>query len=93
MAEERSRRGLNPNARTFVPNPNAPSFTPGQRFIYMEPPPIHPQGPIPNFQRPYQPLFHLYNQYSVMPQQQFIIPPVNNHLPPYNLEPQKSGIF
>ncbi|VDN51172.1 unnamed protein product [Dracunculus medinensis] len=65
MAEERSRRGLNPNARTFVPNPNAPSFTPGQRFIYMEPPPIHPQGPIPNFQRPYQPLFHLYNQYSI----------------------------
>lgn len=45
MADERSRRGLNPNAQAFVPNPGARPFIPGQPYIF--PPPIYGQPPPP----------------------------------------------
>lgn len=59
MADERSRRGLNPNAQAFVPNPAARPFIPGQPYV------LAPTAPMYNHPPP-QP-FPLYQQYSHPP--------------------------
>lgn len=42
MADERSRRGLNPNAQAFVPNPAARPFVPRQPYAFTsQPPPVY----------------------------------------------------
>uniref|UniRef100_A0A915Q305 Tr-type G domain-containing protein n=1 Tax=Setaria digitata TaxID=48799 RepID=A0A915Q305_9BILA len=46
MADERSRRGLNPNAQIFVPNPSARPFIPGQPYVFTtQPEPVYRQPP------------------------------------------------
>lgn len=59
MADERSRRGQNPNAQAFIPNPAARPFIPGQPYIftaqrppvYHHPPPSVTQGAYPVYQQ------------------------------------------
>uniref|UniRef100_A0A8R1TMC4 Tr-type G domain-containing protein n=1 Tax=Onchocerca volvulus TaxID=6282 RepID=A0A8R1TMC4_ONCVO len=59
MTDERSRRGLNPNAHTFIPNPAARPFIPGQPYVftsqlppmYHHPPPPIAQGTYPTYQQ------------------------------------------
>ncbi|KAL3986192.1 Elongation factor Tu GTP binding domain family protein [Acanthocheilonema viteae] len=46
MADERSRRGLNPNAQTFIPNPAARPFIPGQPYLFtVQPPSVYHHPP------------------------------------------------
>lgn len=46
MADERSRRGLNPNAQAFTPNPAARPFIPGQPYVFTaQPPPLYHHPP------------------------------------------------
>lgn len=57
MEDERSRRGLNPNAQAFVPNVNARPFIPGQQYVFSNPSHIYGRPPPP---------FPIYQQYSHM---------------------------
>ncbi|VDO10491.1 unnamed protein product, partial [Brugia timori] len=60
MADERSRRGLNPNAQTFIPNPAARPFVPGQPYVFTtQPPPMYHHLPPPVVQGNYP----VYQQY------------------------------
>ncbi|VDN22513.1 unnamed protein product [Gongylonema pulchrum] len=59
--EERSRRGLNPNAQAFVPNPEARPFIPGQPYIFAAPQPAFSHPP-PATAQP----FPMYQQYVHM---------------------------
>lgn len=62
MTDERSRRGLNPNAQTFIPNPSARPFIPGQPYVFTaQPPPIY-QHPPPSVIQESHPLYQQYGQ-------------------------------
>ncbi|KAK6109361.1 Elongation factor Tu GTP binding domain family protein [Brugia pahangi] len=62
MADERSRRGLNPNAQTFIPNPAARPFVPGQPYVFTtQPPPMYNHPPPPVVQGNY-PVYQQYGQ-------------------------------
>lgn len=52
-----SRRGLNPNAQAFVPNPGARPFVPGQPYMYSGPPSMCGQR---------MPMFPVYQQMPPM---------------------------
>ncbi|KAM3716180.1 Eukaryotic peptide chain release factor GTP-binding subunit ERF3A [Dirofilaria immitis] len=62
MADERSRRGLNPNAQTFIPNPAARPFIPGQPYVFpAQPPPMYHQPP-PSIAQETYPMYQQYGQ-------------------------------
>lgn len=73
MADDRSRRGLNPNAQAFVPNPAARPFIPGQPYMFTNPPPPvygQPPPPFPLYMNAQAGVPFQYAQ----PQQPFIAP-------------------
>lgn len=62
MADERSRRGLNPNAQTFIPNTAARPFIPGQPYVLTpQPPPVY-HHPPPSVAHGAYPVYHQYEQ-------------------------------
>ncbi|CAG9529968.1 unnamed protein product [Cercopithifilaria johnstoni] len=81
MADDRSRRGLNPNAQTFVPNPAARPFIPGQPYIFTaQPPPMYHHPPPSVSQGAYH---QQYDQVGITMVAQHMVPP-STTTPVYN---------
>uniref|UniRef100_A0A1I8EPL6 Tr-type G domain-containing protein n=1 Tax=Wuchereria bancrofti TaxID=6293 RepID=A0A1I8EPL6_WUCBA len=75
MADERSRRGLNPNAQAFIPNPAARPFIPGQPYVFTtQPPPMYHHPPPPVVQGTY-PVYQQYGQMGSTNVAQHMAPP------------------
>ncbi|VDK48461.1 unnamed protein product [Anisakis simplex] len=87
MSNDRSRRGLNPNAQAFIPNPGARPFVPGQPYMFANPPPIYAQPPPPGAFPPIYPPQHSQFSGHMIPQQPtnpMFAPPLlqQPHMPP-----------
>lgn len=78
---DKNRSFFNPNAASFVPNPNAMPFIPEQGFV---PPPVAQPQPFHNYGIPPPQQFNYFNP------QQFVVHPTQarynapSHLQPYN---------
>ncbi|MFH4978939.1 hypothetical protein AB6A40_005648 [Gnathostoma spinigerum] len=59
MSDDSSRRGLNPNAQTFVPNVSARPFIPGQPYLFSPQSSVYgaPPQPFPIYQQTIPPPF------------------------------------
>ncbi|EFO23627.1 elongation factor Tu domain-containing protein [Loa loa] len=75
MADERSRRGLNPNAQSFIPNPAARPFVPGQPYVFTSQPPPMYHHPPPSIAQGAYPVYQQYGQMGPTNVAQHMVPP------------------